>query len=140
MDPRRQFERIAFLWITVPILLGALLAVGVLLGAAAYSGGERLGSLAQLAVVVLGVCLMAGGIGVLAVSMIAARGINRLIEYLPPRTARIRRTTRQVTVITHRVSGLLVAPVFFLARIRAMGAGFADGVRDKLWERMNRDG
>jgi hypothetical protein len=140
MDPRRPFERSAFLWITLPILLGVLLAVGILIGAAASGGGERLGSLAQLAVLVLGVVLMAAGIGVLAVCLIAARGINRMIDYLPPRTARIRRTTRQLAAATRQTCDLVVAPVIYLARIRALGAGFAEGVRDRLGERMNRDG
>jgi hypothetical protein len=140
IDARGPFERSAFLWITLPILLGVLLAAGLLLGAAVSGDGDRLGSLAQLAVIMLGAILLTVGLSVMAFCVVAAYGINRMIDYLPPRTARIRRMTRQLAAGTRQTCDLLVAPVIYLARIRALGAGFAEGVRDRLGERMDRHG
>jgi hypothetical protein len=140
MDPRRRFERAAFLWITLPILLVALMAAIFFLATVATAGGGRLGTLAQLATVMLAGILLAAGAATIVFCVAAARGVNRLVVFLPPRTRRIRRATAQAAMVTARLSDFAVQPVIYLAGLRAMGRGFADGVRDLWKERRIRHG
>jgi len=140
MDPRRRFERAAFLWITLPILLVALLAVVFFLATVATAGGGRLGTLAELASVFLAGILLATGALIFVVCVAAARGVNRLVVFLPPRTQRIRRATARAALVTTRLSDFAVQPVIYLVGLRAMGRGFADGVRDLWRERRKRHG
>jgi hypothetical protein len=138
MDYRRRYERMAFFQITLPILLAAIGAVGLFIAVAVSADGT--GALGQLAAVLLSWILLFAGLIAIVFCLRVADVAGALTDFLPRRIGRLRRATRLMAAVTERICDIVIAPVLLLSRLRAMGAGFSDGVRDQFQERMTRHG
>ncbi len=89
-ETRRRLSRSSFLWIYLPILASALIAVGIAVAVLGFAPGDGFAQGAELATIILAAALLVTGFVSWLVILASIWGLRDLLAILPDFTSRMR--------------------------------------------------